>query len=90
MDGAASALKYDQYRLYGYRKFGKIDVTADLLTVLYDEAVSGVDHAYTAVLAGGYSVTPKARIGADIEYAKNPYFDKDVRALAKFIYAFGK
>jgi hypothetical protein len=90
MDGATSALKYDQYRLYGYRKFGKADVTADLLAVLYDEAVSGVDHAYSAVLAGGYSVAPKARIAADVEYAKNPYFDRDVRALAKFIYTFGR
>lgn len=88
MDGQADNLKYNEYRLFSYRKIQKIDVTADVLMVKYDTEINGVTNAYAAVLAGGYSLTPKATLGADIEYSKNPYYNKDVRALVKLVYNF--
>lgn len=88
MDGQVDNLKYNEYRLYGYGKIQKIDITADVLMVKYDAPINGVENAYTAALAGGYSLTPKAALGADVEYSKNPYYSKDVRALVKFVYNF--
>jgi hypothetical protein len=88
MDGQTDDLKYYEYRLYGYKKFEKTDITVDLLTVAYDVEINGIKNAYSASLAGGYALSPKARLAADIEYAKDPFFDKDVRGLVKFVYNF--
>jgi hypothetical protein len=88
MDGQTNTLKYDEARGYAYKKFGKVDITADIFIVLYDTAVNGVKNAYAAVLAGGYALTDRARLGADVEYARNPFFDKDVRGLVKLVYDF--
>ena len=88
MGGQADALRYNEYRLYGHKHFSKIDVTADLLSVAYVTEINGVKNAYTASLACGYAFTPKARLGADVEYSRNPYFDKDVRGLIQFVYNF--
>jgi len=88
MDGQTDQLKYYEYRLYGYKKFDKTDITVDLLTVAYDEEINGVKNAYSASLAGGYALSAKARLAADVEYSKDPYFDKDVRGLVKLVYNF--
>ncbi len=88
MDGQDDNFKYYEYRLYGYKKFEKIDITVDLLTVSYDVEINGVKDAYSASLAGGYALSAKARLAADVEYAKDPFYDKDVRGLVKFVYNF--
>jgi hypothetical protein len=88
MDGQTDKLRYYEYRLYGYKKFAKTDVTVDLLTVSYDVEINGVKNAYSASLAGGYALSAKARLAADIEYAKDPFFNKDVRGLVKLVYNF--
>ena len=88
MNGETKDLQYSEYRLYTYGKIRKLNITADALMVNYDLAVNGVKNAYTAALAGGYALSPKATVGADLEYAKNPYYDKDVRALLKLTYNF--
>ena len=88
MDGQTDDLKYYEYRLYGYKRFEKIDFTVDLLTVAYDLEINGIKNAYSASLAGGYALSAKARLAADVEYAKDPFFDKDVRGLVKFVYNF--
>jgi len=88
MDGQTNQLKYYEYRLYGYKKFAKTDITVDLFTVSYDEEINGIKNAYSASLAGGYALSPRARLAADVEYAKDPFFDKDVRGLVKFVYNF--
>jgi len=88
MDGKTDALRYKEYRLYGYKKFDSVDITVDLFDVSYDVAINGVKDAYSASLAAGYSLSPKARLAADIEYAKNPFYDKDVRGFVKFVYNF--
>ncbi len=88
MDGETNDRRYSEYRLYTYRKIRKIDVTADALMVNYDTEINGVKNAYTVALAGGYALSPKTTVGADVEYAKNPYYDKDVRAFLKLVYNF--
>jgi hypothetical protein len=88
MDGQTDKLKYYEYRLYGYKKFAKTDITVDLLAVAYDVEINGVKNAYSASLAGGYALSAKARLAADVEYAKDPFFNKDVRGLVKLVYNF--
>ncbi len=88
MDGETKDLQYSEYRIYTSGKFQKINLSADALVVKYDLPVNGVKNAYTAVLAGGYALSPQATVGGDVEYAKNPYYDKDVRAMLKLAYNF--
>jgi hypothetical protein len=88
MDGKTDALRYKEYRLYGYKKFTSADITVDLFAVAYDVEINGVKNAYSASLAGGYALSPKARLAADIEYAKDQFFNKDVKGLVKFVYNF--
>ena len=88
MDGQTDNLRYYEYRAYAYKNFKKTDLAVDLLTVTYDTEINSVKNAYSASLAGGYSLTPALKVGADIEYSKSPFFDKDVRGLVKLVYNF--
>jgi hypothetical protein len=56
--------------------------------VKYKEPVNGVDKSYSATIAAGYEMTEKLKLGADLEYSKNPDFDKDVRFFLKLNYRF--
>ena len=88
MDGETDRLKYDEYRVYASKKIEKIDVAIDLLDVKYKEPINDVTNAYSATLAAGYELTQKLKLGADLEYSKNPDFDKDVRFFLKLNYRF--
>ncbi len=88
MDGDADRLKYDEYRVYAYKKIDKTDIALDVIDVNYDRAINGVSNAYSVSLAAVYELTKKLKVGADVEYSKNPDFDKDVRAFLKAIYRF--
>jgi hypothetical protein len=88
MDGDSDRLKYWEYRAYGFKKIDKFDVAVDVLDVKYTAAINGVSNAYSASLALGYDVLENLKIGADVEYAKNPDFDKDIRTFLKLIYRF--
>jgi hypothetical protein len=88
MDGETDRLKYYEYRIYGYTKLGTINVSLDVIDVNYDSAINGVSNAYSVSFAAVYDLTEKLKVGADVEYSKNPDFDKDVRAFLKVIYRF--
>ena len=88
MDGDTDRLKYSEYRVYGYKKINKTDLALDLIDLKYSAPINGVSNAYTASLAAQYDLTERLKIGADVEYSKNPDFDKDVRAFLKAIYRF--
>ncbi len=88
MDGEADRLRYSEYRAYASKKYGKYDLTLDLLDVKYDAPINGVSNAYSATLAAGYETTERLLLGADVEYSKNPDFDRDVRLLVKAVYRF--
>lgn len=88
MDGPTAPLQYDDQRLYVTKKFSNMDITLDALHVAYQQEINGVSDAYTLAAAAGYTFSPKARVVADVEYAKNPQFDKDVRGMLTFVYGF--
>ena len=88
MDGETDRLKYGEYRAYAQKQWAKTDATVDLLVVSYDEEINGVKNVYTAVAAVGYAFNAQARAVADLEYGRNPEFDKEVRAMVHFVYRF--
>lgn len=88
MDGDSDRMKYSEYRVYGFKKIDKVDMAVDLLDVKYSEPINGVSNAYSLSLALGYELTEHLKVGADLEYAKNPDFDRDTRAFVKAIYRF--
>jgi hypothetical protein len=89
MNGETDKLRYTDYRVYAYKKFGPADITADAMTISYDSAINGIKTGYSASLAGGYGVTERAKVKADVEYGHNPFYDRDVRGLVQFVYNFG-
>jgi hypothetical protein len=89
MDGDTDKLKYNEYRVYGYKKIGKLDLTADVIDVAYASAINGVKDSYSATLAAQYDITEAWKLGADVEYSHNPDFDKDTRTFLKLLYHFG-
>lgn len=88
MKGDVDSLRYYEYRLYGFDRFGPWDLALDLLLLNYDVEINGIKNSYSASLAGGYAITPKARLAADVEYQKNPYYDSNVLGMVKFVYNF--
>ncbi len=88
MDGETDRLKYDIYRIYASKRINKTDISLDLLEVKYQEPINGVDKSYSATVAALYDMTEKLKLGADLEYSKNPDFDKDVRLFLKLNYRF--
>ena len=89
MNGDTDKLRYTDYRVYVYKNFGVVDITADALAITYDTTINGIKTGYSASLAGGYAVTDRAKIKADVEYGHNPFYDRDVRGLVQFAYNFG-
>jgi hypothetical protein len=89
MDGNDESLEYMQYRLYGAHRVGTVDLAVDLITVSYDENISGEDDYDSAAFIATYDVTPSLRVGADVEYLTRPAFDNDFRVMAKIVYGFG-
>jgi hypothetical protein len=88
MNGDTDRLTYDEYRVYASKKIDKIDVAVDLLDVKYKESINDVTNAYSATIAAGYELKHNLKLGLDVEYSKNPDYDKDVRVFAKVIYGF--
>ncbi len=88
MDGPSDALRYDEHRVYVFRKVNAADVTLDLLHVGYDEAINGVSNAWTGTAAFGYTATPKLRFAVDAEYSKDPDYNRDVRVMVSMVYGF--
>jgi hypothetical protein len=89
MRGESDTNRYDEQRAYVTAKMGRSDLSLQGMHVAYKAAISGVKDAYNAGAAAGYAFSPKARAIADVEYAKNPYFNKDVRGMLTFVYNFG-
>ena len=88
MNGPQDTLRYNEQRVYAFKKVSKADVTLDVLHIDYDQPINGENEAWTGSAALGYTATPKLRFVADGEYSKNPDFDRDVRAMLSMIYRF--
>jgi hypothetical protein len=89
MQGETDALRYSEYRVYGYGKLGHVDVTADVLRIHYAKPINSRQDAYSATLAAQYALTEAWKLGADVEYARNPEFNKDISTFLKLLYHFG-
>lgn len=90
MDGNSDRLNFYEYRVFASKRLGKADLTLDLIDISYDSAKSmnNVKNALTIVAGSSYEMSQSLRIGADIEYSKNPFFDNEVKGLVKLTYLF--
>jgi len=89
MNGDSNKLKYDEYRVYGYKKISKVDLTADVLEVVYDNPINGVKDSFSGTLAAQYDLTNAWKVGADIEYLHDPDFSRNIQTFVKLLYHFG-
>ncbi len=88
MNGDEDRLRYNETRVYGYRKIDHTDYSIDALNVLYDKSINGVSSAVSLVLAAQMELSTKVKLGADVEYASNPDYNRDIRTFFKVIYSF--
>ncbi len=89
MNGSTDKVRYNEYRVYCYKKLGKFDLSADVLNVVYASAINGVKNSYSGSLAAQYELTEAWKLGADVEYSHNPDFNQDTRGFVKLLYQFG-
>jgi hypothetical protein len=88
MDGATDQLNYNELAVFVSRKMSRADVSLQYLHLAYKQKINDVKYADNGTAAAGYALTPKARVVADMEYARTPDFNHDVRAMATFTYQF--
>ena len=88
MEGYVDKLRYVETRVFASKKISHADLTIDAINVNYDRDIDGIKNTYTVTAAAGYEVNRKLKLGADIEYSRNPDFNNEVRGLVKAIYTF--
>lgn len=88
MDGAVSKLKYNEVRLFASKNIAHLNLAADFINLNYDQAINGVSKTYTIVGSASYELSESLKIGADIDWSKNPDFQNEVKGLVKLTYAF--
>jgi hypothetical protein len=88
MDGGIDRLRYTEYRAFVTKKISHADLTIDFIDLNYDSRINGIRNTYTVTGAVGYEFNRKLKVGADIEYSRNPDFDSEVRGLLKATYTF--
>jgi hypothetical protein len=88
MDGESDKLRYVEVRAFASKKIGHADLTVDGLMVSYDKDINGIKNSYSITGGAGYEFSKKLKVGADVEYSRNPDFDNEVRALVKATYTF--
>ena len=88
MYGKVDKLSYYEYRAFASKKLGHTDLTLDATNVNYDKKINGISDSYAVTCAAGYELSRKLKVGADVEYSKNPEFNREVRALVKATYTF--
>jgi hypothetical protein len=88
MEGYIDRLRYLEFRTFASKKIGKVSLAADLFNVNYDKSVNSVTNSIAVTASGGYEFNRKLKVGADLEFSRNPDFDREVRALVKATYTF--
>lgn len=88
MDGETDRLRYVETRVFAAKKLGHADLTIDAININYDKDINGIRNSYAITGAAGYEINRKLKVGADLEYSRNPDFDNEVRALLKATYTF--
>lgn len=88
MDGGVDYLRYTEYRVFASKKIGHADLTIDAININFDKSINDIRNSYTLTGAAGYEFNRKLKVGADIEYSRNPDFDSEFRGLVKVTYTF--
>jgi len=88
MDGGVDRLRYTELRAFVSTKIDQMDLTLDAMNINYDKSINGSNNSYSITGAAGYTINRKLKVGADIEYSKNPDFYNEVRGLVKATYSF--
>lgn len=88
MSGADARLDYSEVRLFGQKRYGHLDLTADFFDVKYRRAINGVTNTYTGSLACGYEISQSVKVGADGTFFRSPEVRNGFDLLAKVQVAF--
>lgn len=88
MEGANDRLRYNEYRLYALKKLGNIEMSADFIDISYDKSINGVKDSFALTGSAGYEINEKLKVGANLEYSRNPDFDREIKGLMKLTYLF--
>ncbi len=90
MDGSIDRLQYSEFRLFASKKMGKLDLTLDVIDLYYDNSrnMYSQHNAITVLTASSYEINESLKIGANVEYSKNPFFNNEVKGLLKLTYLF--
>ncbi len=88
MDGNASKLQYYETRIYASKKLGQTDVYADLINLRYDNRINDVKNSLSVSGGASCEISECLKVGANLDYSKNPYYDDEVQGLVKLTYIF--
>lgn len=88
MEGDINKLRYVEIRAFASKKIGHTDLTLDATNTNYDNKINGIKNSCVITGAALYEVNRKLKVGADVEYSRNPDFDNEVRGLVKATYTF--
>lgn len=81
-------LRYTETHAFLSKKLSHVDLAANYHNVWYDREINGVRNSFVVTGSAGYEFNEKLKVGADVEYSKNPDFDNEVRGLVKISYSF--
>ena len=90
MDGETDKLRYDQYRVFAQKKWGKADLTVDFFNLNYQSPINGVKNTYSVSGAVAYAITENLNVAADVNYLKDTIYDNAVTGFIKVNYTFDK
>jgi hypothetical protein len=86
MDGKTDALIYTEYRFFASLNIDQVELAADFLDVKYDIERNGIKNTYSISGYIGYIFSKSLSVSGDIEYGKNPEFDREIKTLFKLVY----
>jgi hypothetical protein len=88
MEGYVERLRYVEMRAFASKKMGQTDLALDAVATNFDKMINGIRNGLTITGALGHEINRKLKLGADLEIARNPDFDREARVLLKATYTF--
>ena len=81
--------EYQEYRGFASYSPGKLRLTLDALTQLYEQAINGKDDQFQVVATAGYQLLASLQISGNLTYTQSPDFEEDWAGLIRLNYDFG-
>ncbi len=88
MQGDVDKLRYTEYRVFASKKIDQADLTIDAINVNYDKEINSIKNSYVITGAVGYEFNRKLKVRGDLQYSKNPDFNREVRVFLMATYTF--